>query len=71
MAFALIGSVLHMRKTIKSTNFVLPNDHLVSVHMILFAAWLLTWIVREFIAAKIQSLFKELEDQEGSSQIFD
>ena len=49
VAISLMGSVLHMRRTIKSTNFVFPNDGLVSVHLILFTVWIGTWVAREFI----------------------
>ena len=44
VAFALLGSVLHMRMTIKRTNFILPNDDLVWVHIILFTIWFIAQI---------------------------
>ena len=45
VAFALIGSVLHMRGTIKKTNFILPNDDLVWVHLVLFTVYFITRVL--------------------------
>ena len=41
-AFGLIFSVLHMRRTIRSTNFMFPNDKLVWLHLIFFTLWFVT-----------------------------
>ena len=44
VASALLGSVLYMRMTIKRTNFILPNDDLVWVHLIIFSLWFIAQI---------------------------
>ena len=43
LGIALIFAVFHMRKTIKSTKFAIPNDKLVVIHLTNFNVWALIY----------------------------
>ena len=45
VTLALIGSVLHIRRTINKTNFVFPNEQIVIMHLIIFSVWTITTTV--------------------------
>ena len=69
IALALIIAVLHMWRTIKATNFVFPNEKLVSIHVCNFIAWLLVYGTEEAtkwrsldINAELEGFRKEDED---------
>ena len=60
VTFALVGSVLHMRLTIKRTSFILPNDSLVCTHLIIFTAWFISEASHYTLAHFYQKLNEEL-----------
>ena len=70
VSFSLFGSVLHMRWTIKRTNFILPNDSLVCTHLVIFIVWFLGEFTHYTLAHFYQKVYLELEqiDDHASEQ---
>ena len=52
VTLALIGSVLHIRRTISQTDFVFPNEQIVVAHLTVFAIWSITTGVWQFLLMK-------------------
>ena len=52
VTLALIGSVLHIRRTINKTKFVFPNEQMVIMHLIIFSVWAITTTVWQVLLMK-------------------
>ena len=69
--FVLTGAVVKMRKTIKSTNFVLPNDNLICWHLILLSIAFLSRIIREALYVYTRRLIYTRAHEPDSSEYND
>ena len=45
VCFSLVLSVFRMRKNIKSINFTLPNEKLITIHLTNFILWLFFYVI--------------------------
>ena len=71
VAASLIISVIHMRRTIKSTNFVLPNETLVNVHLFNFIGWFILYFVDNFFLVYHDSLSEQLANMSSKDDSYD
>ena len=62
--FVLTFSVLHLRRTIKRTNYVFPNDNLICLHVWLLTFSLLTRILRSSLFHNMNVRYSELDLEE-------